>query len=222
MASFPWPSSSSSRGGPSWRASPSSPVEYVPVGFPPRSLLDQLLGEMQGHLQEMERMRLVLTEAYPRLGCWMDPEPRRHQQQQPRWERIDMEPREGGGGYRFSLEVAGFLPEEMAVKVNGRKLTVSAKHDKRSESADGCLSHEYREVRKELLLPDDANLQALTCCFSPDEGRLHLEAPRMALPPTEAKAIPITICKGPEAGTPTAPAKEPLPSASPEKGATSK
>uniref|UniRef100_A0A8D2Q889 SHSP domain-containing protein n=1 Tax=Varanus komodoensis TaxID=61221 RepID=A0A8D2Q889_VARKO len=99
---------------------------------------------------------------------------------------------------RFSLDVRGFSPEELTVKMDGRKLTVCGTHDARSESEDGCLSHEHREVRREVLLPEDVNLEAVACALSQD-GRLCIEAPRLSLPSAEERTIPITITRAQEA-----------------------
>ncbi|XP_061464125.1 heat shock protein 30C-like [Rhineura floridana] len=193
-------------------------VEYVPVGLPPRSLLDQLVVDMQNHLEEMEKMRVVLVDAYPCLSSWGSGGGRKTRGWKLDGKEDDDD--DGTSNYRFCLDVAGFAPEELGVKVEGRKLTVSAKHDKKTEGADGCVSHEYREVRKEILLPGDANLEALVCNFSPEVGRLRIEAPRLALQSTEERTIPITICREPDSVGPSLPpGKETTPATTPEKRA---
>lgn len=146
-------------------------AELLPPG---PGLLDQLVEDLQSHLDEMEQMRIVLVDAYP-------PRPR-------------SQGRPDDDTYHFSLDVAGFGPQELAVKLVGRKLTVTGRHDRRTEAPDGCVSHEYREVRREIRLPADANLDGVACTFAPDGGRLCINAPRLAqLPPAEERSIPIAI-----------------------------
>lgn len=99
----------------------------------------------------------------------------------------------------LSLDVSGFQPEELTVRLEGRKLTVSGKHQQRSESADGCFSQEYRELHREVLLPEDTNLEAMACALT-QEGHLRIEAPRLAaLPPPKETTIPISISKAAQA-----------------------
>ncbi|KAG8134043.1 putative Body wall muscle protein [Naja naja] len=93
------------------------------------------------------------------------------------------------------MEVGDFCPDELAVKVDGAKLTVCGRRDQRSEASDGCVCHEVREVRRELLLPDDADLEALTCCLAPEAGRLRIEAPRLGSSPAWERTVPIPICR---------------------------
>ncbi|XP_054840936.1 heat shock protein 30D-like [Eublepharis macularius] len=190
-------------------------IEYVPVRLPPHSLLDQLASHMQSHLEEIERMRAALDDPYPPL--WAGRESCRTRVKGRPGTPVEAGPRgsssssDEGGSYRFSLDVAGFAPEELSVKLEGRRLTVRARREKKAEAADGCVSHEYREVRKEVLLPDDANLEAVACTL--DGPRLCVEAPRLALPPAEARTIPVTVARAP--GSPVAERKAALP-ASPE------
>ncbi|XP_053101656.1 heat shock protein 30C-like [Hemicordylus capensis] len=194
-------------------------VEYVPVGLPPKSLLDKLVCDMQVHLEEMERMRAVLVDAYPCLASsWVGSGGgARNRSSRYGGGSLAAEDEDDAGGsssssssnYRFAVSVAGFSPEELSVKLDGRKVTVSGKHTKKTEE-EGCVSHEYREVRKEVRLPDDANLDAVACTLAPEGGCLRIEAPRLTSPPAEERAIPITIRQGPDppaaAAPPLAPA----------------
>lgn len=183
------------------RGAPRS-FECVSLGMPPQALLDQLVGDLQSHLEEMERLRVGLLDAYPRLSGWQSSGgggggsgglgTRRSGSSNglPRLEQSD-----DGRTYYFSLEVGDFCPEELAVKVDGTKLTVCGRRDQRSEASDGCICHEVREVRRELLLPDDADLEALTCCLAPEAGRLRIEAPRLGSSPAWERTVPIPICR---------------------------
>ncbi|KAJ7338216.1 hypothetical protein JRQ81_010914 [Phrynocephalus forsythii] len=169
---------------------------------------------MQDHLDEMERMRVVLLDAYPLLA--LDGEegvgsdggggpglPLR----QGGSRRAGGKPCPGGEGHTTSssssstgrahhltLDLRGFSPEEVKVSLEGRKLTVEGKYERRTESAeDGCLSYDARHLRRQLLLPEDADLDAVSTALALD-GHLCIEVPRLA--PKE-RVIPITITKGP-------------------------
>uniref|UniRef100_A0A8C6VB52 SHSP domain-containing protein n=1 Tax=Naja naja TaxID=35670 RepID=A0A8C6VB52_NAJNA len=78
--------------------------------------------------------------------------------------------------YRFSVDVAGFTPEEMTVNLEGRKVTVTAKRQRESQSKDSGYWVEHQELRRETLLPPDVDLQAIACSLNPD-GQLCIEAP---------------------------------------------
>lgn len=195
-------------------------VEYVPVRRPSQRVLNRLLADMQSHLDEMEKMRSALVDAYPlflagRGGCCCPgpPEPRPEKPDDDGGGAGGSEEDEEGAGYRFSLDVAGFAPEELSVQLQGRRLTVRAKQDRRSEAADGCVSHEYREVRKEVVLPNDADLGAVACAL--DGGRLCVRAPRLAPETAEPRDIPITVVGSTASGQSKEP--PPTPPASPPK-----
>uniref|UniRef100_A0A670K553 SHSP domain-containing protein n=1 Tax=Podarcis muralis TaxID=64176 RepID=A0A670K553_PODMU len=95
---------------------------------------------------------------------------------------------EAGGKFRLSVDVAGFAPEDVAVQLDGRKLTVTAKRLREKTSEEGGCVREHHEVHRETLLPADVDLQAVTCSLASD-GQLCIEAPRLAA----AKAIPIDV-----------------------------
>ncbi|XP_063156361.1 heat shock protein 30C-like [Candoia aspera] len=151
-------------------------------GGPP-SLYSQLMGDMQSHLDEMDRLRVVLLDAYPLLALGEEAGPAGKGPLQPRQPRARSR-------HQLALDVGGFAPEELSVKLEGRKLTVLGKHEKEEAAEDGCVSREYREVRRELLLPADANLEAVTCALAPD-GQLRIEAPRLE------RTIRVTVERSP-------------------------
>ncbi|XP_062835992.1 heat shock protein beta-9 [Anolis carolinensis] len=193
------------------------PVEMAPVGLPPRSLLDHLVCEMQNHLDEMERMRQVLADAYPRLSSSSDLRPAVKGSSSQEEESDD-----GGRSLCYCLDLPGFLPEEVSVKVDGRRVFATGKQDRRGKGQDGCVSHELREMRKEMLLPSDADPSGMSCCFFPDEGRLRIQTPRVTSAPlAEKRSVAIAICRVENTNTnaiPPADCKEEAP-ASPEKEA---
>uniref|UniRef100_A0A8C4W4V9 SHSP domain-containing protein n=1 Tax=Gopherus evgoodei TaxID=1825980 RepID=A0A8C4W4V9_9SAUR len=88
---------------------------------------------------------------------------------------------------QLSVDVSGFSPEGLTVRMEGRSVTVTGKH-------------EYRELRTQAELPEDMDLQAVTCCLSRD-GQLCIQAPHPAPPPVEGRTLPISIQQAQEAGT---------------------
>uniref|UniRef100_A0A670XW04 SHSP domain-containing protein n=1 Tax=Pseudonaja textilis TaxID=8673 RepID=A0A670XW04_PSETE len=101
-------------------------------------------------------------------------------------------PAEGKNHYRFSVDVAGFTPEEMTVNLEGRKVTVTAKRQRESQSKDRGYWVEHQELRRETLLPPDVDLQAIACSLNPD-GQLCIEAPRLAESEPAQHTIPIDV-----------------------------
>ncbi|XP_055512989.1 heat shock protein 30C-like [Leucoraja erinacea] len=98
----------------------------------------------------------------------------------------------GGDGFSLSLDVPRFSPEELKVKVLGRKVLVTGKHEKKSEDGSGSYSYKYEEFRREFQLPEDVDAEALNCCLSQD-GRLKVRAPRLALPAADERGVPINV-----------------------------
>ncbi|GCC46252.1 hypothetical protein chiPu_0030372 [Chiloscyllium punctatum] len=97
-----------------------------------------------------------------------------------------------GDGFSVSLNVQHFSPEDLRVKVLGRKVLVTGKHEKKCDDGGGCYSYKYEEFRREFQLPEDVDAEALRCCLSQD-GQLKVQAPRLALPSVNEWTIPINI-----------------------------
>ncbi|XP_067825315.1 heat shock protein 30C-like [Heptranchias perlo] len=95
-------------------------------------------------------------------------------------------------GFSLSLDVQRFAPEELMVKVLGRKMLVTGKHETKSDDGSGCYSYNYEELRREFQLPEDVDPQALNCCLSQD-GQLKVQAPRLALPAVNEQTVPSNI-----------------------------
>ncbi|XP_039621524.1 heat shock protein beta-11-like [Polypterus senegalus] len=94
-----------------------------------------------------------------------------------------------GQHFSATLEVEDFTPEELTVKQVGRKILLSGKKEKKEESEEGSYSYRYQEFRRELELPEDVNPEELSCSLN--NGRLHIDAPRMALPSVPERVVPI-------------------------------
>ncbi|XP_078280743.1 heat shock protein Hsp-16.48/Hsp-16.49-like [Rhinoraja longicauda] len=98
----------------------------------------------------------------------------------------------GGDGFSLTLDVPRFSPEELKVKILGRKMLVTGNQEKKSEDGSGSYSYKYEEFRREFQLPEDVDAEALNCCLSPD-GRLKVRAPRLALPAVDQRDVPINV-----------------------------
>ncbi|XP_059494725.1 heat shock protein 30-like [Stegostoma tigrinum] len=97
-----------------------------------------------------------------------------------------------GDGFSVSLNVQHFSPEELRVKVFGRKVLVTGKHEAKFDDGSGSYSYKYEEFRREFQLPEDVDAEALQCCLSQD-GRLNVQAPSLALPAVNEWTVPINI-----------------------------
>ncbi|XP_041029701.1 heat shock protein beta-11-like [Carcharodon carcharias] len=69
-------------------------------------------------------------------------------------------------GFSLSLDVQRFSPEELNVKLLGRKMLVTGKHEKKIDDGSGSSIYKYEEFRREFQLPEDVNAEALNCCMS--------------------------------------------------------
>lgn len=152
------------------------------------SLVDRVVADMERQMQDLERVTQTFFQAAPLLA-W-----EQESQREPRKEKATEAAPKGqpDGKYRFSVDVTGFSPEEMTVKLDGRKVTVTAKRQRESQSEEGSYWQEHQELRRETLLPLDVDLQAVSCSLTP-EGQLCIEAPCLASSGTKEKAIPIDI-----------------------------
>ncbi|XP_060099036.1 heat shock protein beta-9 [Heteronotia binoei] len=180
--------SASKRGWVAPAAVPPSPVWVTgwKTAQTPEGLLDLVLEDAYAYLDALERRKgsllldapTLLTLAGARLAS-------------PGGSRRE-------GPVRLSLDLAGFSPEDVAVQLDGRKLKVTAKRETKKRAPDGCCARDYREVSREVLLPEDADLEAVACALNAD-GQLRIEAPR--LPPTTPpeRVVPIHIQREEEA-----------------------
>lgn len=175
--------------GPVWLSEPQPACRVLwPASH---SLVDRVAADVERQMEDMERMTRAFFQASPLLA----------------WEhKSQRQPRKGSateaavagqpdGKYRFSVDVTGFSPEEMTVKLDGRKVTVTAERQRESENEGGGYWQEHQELRRETLLPLDVDLQAISCSLTPD-GQLCIEAPRLASSATTEKAIPIDVHSG--------------------------
>ncbi|KAF7237064.1 Heat shock protein 30C [Varanus komodoensis] len=172
--------------GPLWLsdAQPACRVLWPPA----HSLMGRVVSDMEKQFQEMEKISRAFFQASP-LVSW---------EREGRAEACDASDAQVAsrgqpdGKYRFSVDVAGFAPEEMEVKLDGRRVTVTAKRQRESRSEESGHWREHQELYRETLLPPEVDLHSVTCSLAPD-GQLCVEALRLASASTTGKAIPIDV-----------------------------
>ncbi|KAM3856552.1 heat shock protein 30C-like [Vipera latastei] len=168
--------------GPVWLSEPQTACRLLWPASP--SFVERVMGDMERQFQEMEKMSRAFFQATPLpLGEREGQKEASEEKTCPTGEKKH---------YRFSVDVAGFTPEEMTVNLEGRKVTVTAKRQRESQSKDSGHWVERQELRRETLLPPDVDLQAISCSLNPD-GHLCIEAPRLAESESAQQTIPIDV-----------------------------
>ncbi|XP_005294235.2 heat shock protein 30C [Chrysemys picta bellii] len=95
-------------------------------------------------------------------------------------------------------DVRGFAPEQLAVKLVGRKVLLTGRKETQSEDGKGSFSYKYEVFRREWDVPEAVDTDRLTCSIS-REGQLCIEAPCLAPPALPARDVPIQL--GPAGGS---------------------
>lgn len=90
-------------------------------------------------------------------------------------------------GFKVTLDVQQFKPEELNVKVVDNYVCIEGKHEERSDE-HGFISRHFTRRYK---LPDSVNKEALTSSLSSD-GVLQLHAPKLAIEGAKERSISIT------------------------------
>ncbi|KAE8593379.1 hypothetical protein XENTR_v10019100 [Xenopus tropicalis] len=165
-----------------------------------RLILGQLGDDILSMRNDMERRMQCVNEAYRLLSQDMDMRRITDQSRQPRaTETEGTSPSSGKDGkdhFELTLDVRDFSPHELTVKMQGRRVIVIGKQERKSDSENGSYVHEYREWKREAELPEGVNPEQVVCSFSKD-GHLHIQAPRLALPPAPERPIPISMDPAP-------------------------
>ncbi|XP_069490573.1 heat shock protein beta-11-like [Ambystoma mexicanum] len=97
-----------------------------------------------------------------------------------------------GEPFTLCLAVPGFSADELTVKLVGRKLLMAGTKETKSDDGHGTF-YKYELFRREADLPEDVNLERLTCSLSGEE-QLCIEAPRQALASKTEWDVPIQLC----------------------------
>ena len=96
--------------------------------------------------------------------------------------------------YFEKLNLGGFEPSDIKVKVQGRSVIVEAKKEI-TEEQDGMYSRSFREVRRTLNLPENVDKKNLKSAFT-NEGILEIDAPLLTPienVPSEKTEVPIDV-----------------------------
>ena len=83
---------------------------------------------------------------------------------------------EGDGKFRVNLNVSGYKPDELTVKVQGRDLIIRGEQ-KSEEKGEESSRYHHKQFIRQFSVPADVNLDELTSKLSKD-GKLCVEAPR--------------------------------------------
>ncbi|EGW08036.1 heat shock protein beta-9 [Cricetulus griseus] len=88
--------------------------------------------------------------------------------------------------FQMKLDAQGFAPEELMVRVDGQNLTVTGQ---RQEVSNDGVRGGYRieqTMHRQMLLPPNLDLAAMTCNLTPS-GHLWVLGQKRSLPPPEAQ-----------------------------------
>ncbi|XP_072260136.1 heat shock protein beta-11-like [Pyxicephalus adspersus] len=96
------------------------------------------------------------------------------------------------GGFVLSLGVQDFCPQELTVKVLGRKLLVTAAKETKNQDEKGSYSYKCQIFRKETELPKEVKAEDISCTLT-TEGQLRIEAPWKTIPAVEERTVPIQL-----------------------------
>ncbi|KAM4645238.1 LOW QUALITY PROTEIN: heat shock protein 30C-like [Amazona ochrocephala] len=97
-----------------------------------------------------------------------------------------------GEGFSVCQDVKDFTPEQLSVKVVGRKVVLVGQKETQSTDEKGSFSYKYEVLKREWDVPEEVDVEALTCSLS-KEGQLRIEAPRLALPAAPERNVPIQM-----------------------------
>ena len=97
-----------------------------------------------------------------------------------------------GEGFSVCQDVKDFAPEQLSVKVVGRKVVLVGQKETQSTDEKGSFSYKYEVLKREWDVPEEVDAEALTCSLS-KEGQLRIEAPRLVLPAAPERNVPIQV-----------------------------
>ncbi|NXI48159.1 HSPBB protein, partial [Galbula dea] len=97
-----------------------------------------------------------------------------------------------GEGFSICQDVKNFAPEQLSVKVVGRKVVLVGQKETQNSDEKGSFSYKYEALKHEWDVPEEVDIEALTCSLS-KEGQLRIEAPKLALPSAPERSVPIQV-----------------------------
>ncbi|XP_069809294.1 heat shock protein beta-9 [Dendropsophus ebraccatus] len=95
-------------------------------------------------------------------------------------------------GFKLALGVQDFSPNEITVKLYGRKLLVTGAKETKTDDGKGSYSYKCQIFRKEADLPQDVRAEDMSCTLTSD-GQLKIEAPWRTVPPLPERTVPILL-----------------------------
>ncbi|XP_050790627.1 heat shock protein 30C-like [Gopherus flavomarginatus] len=109
--------------------------------------------------------------------------------------------------FAMRQDVRGFAPEQLAVKLVGRKVLLTGRKETQSEDGKGSFSYKYEVFKREWDVPEAVDTDRLTCSIS-REGQLCIEAPCLAPPALPARNVPIQLSPAGGSVAPAEPGSE--------------
>ncbi|XP_019361627.1 PREDICTED: heat shock protein beta-11-like [Gavialis gangeticus] len=159
---------------------------------PVRTLWPQpsvLFAELERELRwEMERAQELMSSFQQLLAGGGSSNPSRGQEQSTSMTL----PQGVDGAFTVCQDVKGFDPNDLMVKLVGRKVLLTGKKEMQSEDGKGSFSYKYEVFKREWDVPEGVDPDGLTCSIS-SEGQLRIEAPRQALIAAPERNVPIQI-----------------------------
>jgi len=95
--------------------------------------------------------------------------------------------------YEVSIDVKGFDPKELQVNVNDNFLTLTGRHEEKSQDGSSYVSRSFQRMYQ---LPKNVNQDAIRSSLTDSGKTLRVEAPMLAVEAQESKPIPIEISRG--------------------------
>ncbi|XP_019405966.1 PREDICTED: heat shock protein 30C-like [Crocodylus porosus] len=171
---------------------PPSHSALAPWVGPVRTLWPQpsvLFAELKQELRwEMERAQELLSGFQQLLAGGGSSNPSREREQSTSMTL----PQGADGAFSVCQDVKDFDPNDLMVKLVGRKVLLTGKKEMQSEDGKGSFSYKYEVFKREWDVPEGVDPDGLTCSIS-SEGQLRIEAPRQALIAALERNVPIEI-----------------------------
>ncbi|XP_074835042.1 heat shock protein beta-11-like [Carettochelys insculpta] len=131
--------------------------------------------------QELLREKETVRESTNRLGQLLAGGGSSSPSGEPGPGSSEVLPRRPAEPFAVQQDVKGFAPEELTVKVVGRRVLLTGRKETQSEDGRGSFSYKYEVFKREWDLPEAADTERLTCSLS-SEGQLRIQAPCLGPP----------------------------------------
>ncbi|KYO46664.1 heat shock protein beta-11 isoform A [Alligator mississippiensis] len=171
---------------------PPSHSTLAPWVSPVRTLWPQpsvLFAELERELRwEMEQAQEFMSSFQHLLAGGGSSSPIKEREQS-----TSVAPPQGAdGAFTVCQDIKGLGPNDLMVKLVGRKVLLTGKKEMQSEDSKGSFSYKYEVFKREWDVPEGVDPDGLTCSIS-SEGQLRIEAPCQALMAAPERNMPIQI-----------------------------